>query len=121
MQRPTAAASPGEVAEKVLFHPGDRRDNQPIAEQMVRLAVSGGEGIAFGQSHEAGRLASGEQPGANTGAFDHQDELTAGAAAGGAEAAGDIVEADLGALDSAAGAIRAGAAVDGSDAADCGP
>jgi hypothetical protein len=77
----------------------------------------GGQLVAFGQAHEAGGLAGGEQAGADAVAFDEHDELAAGATGAGAQATAEVVQTDFSALRFDAQVVAADAAVDGADGA----
>ena len=94
----------GSSRRQVAHH---RRDH-PVADQMQAGVGAGGQAIAVRQTHQPRRLARGEQSRAHLAAVGHQHELARRAAAGRAQAAGEAVEARLGALGAAAHAPEHG-------------
>lgn len=105
----------GQGLENMFRQMPHDRGRDPVAGQVVGVAVLAGQDIAVLQPHQTRRLARRDQARTDATPLDHQDDLTTGAARGGAQTAGHVVKADLGALDLGAGLVDAGPAIDAPD------
>lgn len=97
----------GQRDEEVIGEVFDYGDGDGVAHGTVGFVVVGGELVGIGRSHEAGGFAGGEEAGVPFSGIVEEEELAAAASLGGAEAAGEIVEAELQDLLAMAGAAVA--------------
>ena len=86
----------------------DDGDDDGVAHGVVGFVVGCGKFVAFGRSHEEGGFAGGDEAGGPSAVVVEEEELAAAAAFGGAEAAGEVVEAEFEDLFAVAGAAVAG-------------
>jgi len=88
-----------------MFYDGD---DDGVSHGAVGLIVRRGKAEFIGSSHEAGCFAGGDETGIPLALVVEDEELTAAAAFGGAEAAGGVVEAEFEGLFAFAGSPVAG-------------
>ena len=98
----------GEGGEEVFREVPDYGDGDGVAHGAVGFVVVGGELVGIGCPHEAGGLSGGDEAGAQVPIFVEDEELAAASPFGGAEAAGNVVEAEFEDLPAVAGAAVAG-------------
>ena len=98
----------GEWDEQVIDEVLDDGDDDGVAHGVVGLVVGGGELVGSRGSHEEGGFAGGDEAGFPFSGVVEEEELATAAALGGAEAAGEVVEAQFEDLLTLAGAAVAG-------------
>ena len=86
-----------------------------VSADVVRLVVAFGKSITLSQSHQSCGFPGGQQSRSNLPTLDHENRLARGAAGGRAKAAGDLIEANFGALTLCPLFVRARAPIDRAD------
>jgi hypothetical protein len=86
----------------------DNVDDDCVAHGVVRLVVGAGELVGRRCSHEESGFAGGDEAGGPLSGVVEKEKLATAAALGGAEAAGEVVEAEFEHLLALAGAAVAG-------------